>query len=226
MLGGKDGHLALGIALGFMGALATFLWVNGFAHLGYCAEGEDYGACSREWIGALSGWAAALGAVITIFVLWRTLQHMKQSTEQQLRAYLYCISAEVSGLNGSSPKARFVFKNHGATPAYRVAVRRQIFCRPTETDEPVNVQWFEENLGDFGPGQERTSVYDLDPNTAAKLRRESKDNRPPWFYAILAIEYDTAFLQHQKTALRFHNSRGRWLTDGPLTVSDKGVWSD
>jgi hypothetical protein len=66
MLGDKDGYLALGLALGFMGALALFIWGDGFASLGYCN-----GACLREWVGATSGWAAAFAAGATILYLNR-----------------------------------------------------------------------------------------------------------------------------------------------------------
>lgn len=67
MFGDKNGYLVLGIALGFMGALAAFVWVNAAANLGYCGGGEEgHGACIREWIGALSGWAAFFGAAIAL----------------------------------------------------------------------------------------------------------------------------------------------------------------
>jgi hypothetical protein len=81
MLGGKDGYLALGIAIGFMGALAAFLWVNGFAHLGYCAEGENYGACFREWISALSGWAAAMAAGVSLLALYAQIKEQRKQTD-------------------------------------------------------------------------------------------------------------------------------------------------
>ncbi|MER9829189.1 hypothetical protein NKJ51_12480 [Mesorhizobium sp. M0134] len=81
MLGDKDGYLALGIALGFMGALAAFVWINGVAELGYCGAGENYGACVREWIGASSGWAAAFAAGITIFALYYQIKEQRKQTE-------------------------------------------------------------------------------------------------------------------------------------------------
>ncbi|TIP23706.1 MAG: hypothetical protein E5X67_32215 [Mesorhizobium sp.] len=66
MRGDKDGYLALGIAFGFMGALSVFVWVNGFASIGYCRPDENGGACLREWFGALSGWAAFIGAAVAL----------------------------------------------------------------------------------------------------------------------------------------------------------------
>lgn len=80
MFGDKDGYLALGIAFGFMVALALFIWVNGFANLGYCAEGENYGACIRNWFGALSGWVAAAAAALAIGPLLGQLREQRRQT--------------------------------------------------------------------------------------------------------------------------------------------------
>ncbi|CDX15997.1 exported hypothetical protein [Mesorhizobium sp. SOD10] len=97
MLGDKDGYLALGIALGFLGAFAALIWLNGAAHLGYCATDESYGACFREWIGALSGWAATFAAVITVLLLLRQLMDARLSNERQQRAYVFVGQCRING---------------------------------------------------------------------------------------------------------------------------------
>ncbi|WP_018428238.1 hypothetical protein [Hoeflea sp. 108] len=79
----KDGHLALGLALGFMGALAAFVWLNATAQLGFCGPDENYGACIREWVGALSGWAAAIAAVVTLFALYSQLAALYDQLAEQ-----------------------------------------------------------------------------------------------------------------------------------------------
>lgn len=81
MGGEKNGYLALGIALGFMGALAAFIWLNSFAQHSYCGQGENYGACFREWFGALSGWAAAGAAGITIFALYDQIKEQRKQSD-------------------------------------------------------------------------------------------------------------------------------------------------
>jgi hypothetical protein len=44
-----------------------------------CQPGEIH--CWRKWIGALSGWVAALGAFFTIWVLYKQLTIMRRQTE-------------------------------------------------------------------------------------------------------------------------------------------------
>lgn len=37
--------------------------------------------CFREWVGALSGWAAAFAACVTIYFLWNQAVHLQKQTE-------------------------------------------------------------------------------------------------------------------------------------------------
>ncbi|WP_379069270.1 hypothetical protein ACHMW4_04150 [Mesorhizobium sp. UC22_110] len=50
--------------------VAFALWPN---WQNYCPATEVLAECSRQWISALSGWAAAIAAAITIFVLFKQI---------------------------------------------------------------------------------------------------------------------------------------------------------
>lgn len=85
MLGGKDGNSVLGFALGFMGALTVFVWLNGIAKLDYCAADENSGACFREWVGASSGWLAVAAAAVTVLLLNRQIRLTREMYDEDRR---------------------------------------------------------------------------------------------------------------------------------------------
>lgn len=60
--------------------LAYNLWPN---WVKFCPTDEQakLALCSREWIGALSGWAAAIAAAITIVFLYRQNDEQKRQTQ-------------------------------------------------------------------------------------------------------------------------------------------------
>lgn len=81
------GDIVVAGAAGFVGGF-TFLYATDFTLLNaaWCIAGEQH--CAREWIGALSGWAAAVATVATVFMLlrqvWaqeRTIAHTQQQVE-------------------------------------------------------------------------------------------------------------------------------------------------
>lgn len=202
----------------------VWLWPDWSAVCPEAAERTKLLSCAREWAGAGSSWLAVIVALISLIVLWRTLLQMRRSSEQQLRAYIYCNGVEIVGLPGS-PVVRVFLKNYGSTPAFRVVVRRQIFIREPDFEGQSAVEVFEEHLGDFGPTEERTSEYVCDPQMYPRLMEGSPDKPTNWLYVILVITYTSAFSNEHQTALRFQSVRGKWIANGPLAISHKGVWS-
>lgn len=66
-------------------AIATFvayaLWPK---WADYCPDTEQLAQCSREWVNALAGWAAAFAAAVTIIYLVRQNQEQKKQTDFML----------------------------------------------------------------------------------------------------------------------------------------------
>lgn len=82
MLGGKESYLILGVALGFFGALVAFVYLDAaVVSLGYCGNEESYSICAREWIAALSGWAAFAGAAVALPLLAVQAKEARKQTE-------------------------------------------------------------------------------------------------------------------------------------------------
>jgi hypothetical protein len=59
----------------------TFAFATDFAIMNsqWCIDTDDH--CLREWIGALSGWAAVLAAAVTVYILARQLAEARRQTE-------------------------------------------------------------------------------------------------------------------------------------------------
>ncbi|MCG6115084.1 MAG: hypothetical protein MEQ84_07780 [Mesorhizobium sp.] len=79
MLGGKGSTIVFYGAVALFGAFLA-VWILDFALLraDWCVGAEV--ECARAWIAALSGWAAALGAGLTIVVLYRQLVEQRKQT--------------------------------------------------------------------------------------------------------------------------------------------------
>ena len=81
MLGTRGGTW-LALAWGaFLGAF-TFLAITDFAlvtNATWCGNADMH--CLREWVGALSGWAAAVAAGITILALYDQLREQRKQTD-------------------------------------------------------------------------------------------------------------------------------------------------
>lgn len=65
---------------GFAGGFCVYL-LTGYVMTdsAWCIVGEDH--CVREWVSALSGWAATVAAAITIYFLFRQNEEQKRQTE-------------------------------------------------------------------------------------------------------------------------------------------------
>lgn len=79
MVGGKASTIVFYVAIAALGAFLA-MWLLDFAvvRMDWCAGVET--ECAREWISALSGWAAALGAGLTIFALYDQLAEQRKQT--------------------------------------------------------------------------------------------------------------------------------------------------
>ncbi len=117
---GTGDFIVLALA-GFLGGF-TFLFGTDFAltHAAWCITSDTH--CVRDWVAALSGWAAAAAAVGAIPVLMGTLKTQRRSAEQQLRAYVYVDTINVHDFVPDSFGLRLTLKNFGATPAYDVGL--------------------------------------------------------------------------------------------------------
>jgi len=131
MLGDKDGHLALGIAIGFMAALAIFIYFNFAAEHRYCGH-EAYAICVRGWIGALSGWAAVIGGAGAVWAVFRQIRSAEEIAERQQRAVLGMVAARLKDLDGPNQRIDLEIKNWGATPAFDFRIRAVVVTGPAE----------------------------------------------------------------------------------------------
>lgn len=77
--GTNTGTFSILLIGGVAGGL-LFLFLTDFAIIraNWCVETDDH--CLREWVGALSGWAAALFAAATILYLYRQNEEQKKQT--------------------------------------------------------------------------------------------------------------------------------------------------
>jgi hypothetical protein len=179
-----------------------------FASNQWCTEGD--GDCIREWLGALSGWAATIAAFATIPILVMTLNASRKSSEQQLRAYLLMGRSKFE-IDGNRIKLEIRYKNSGQTPAYDVRWFSAWKVCPLgqflpETFEEVKIH----RRGDIAPGQEVTT------NTVDELTLEDgesvKSGRDDFiFYGT--IEYRDVFGNERRTDFRFQSH----LDDGKLS---------
>lgn len=100
MLGERGSKLLVLGWFAFLGAF-TFLAYTDFAlftNARWCSNANEH--CLRDWIGALSGWAAAVAAALTIFALYDQLREQRKQTSFMLGDALPTISA-------SHPQDRF-----------------------------------------------------------------------------------------------------------------------
>jgi hypothetical protein len=77
---------------------------------------------------------SAIGLILVgiggIWVAVRTLNHMRDSSERQLRAYVYVDSAMVKFDRPGAPEAQVHFKNFGQTPAFDVQAWIHMYIGP------------------------------------------------------------------------------------------------
>ena len=118
MRGNSHDNAGTWIVAGLGGALGAFTFLT-FTHNALLAADwcDGSAACLREWIAALSGWAAAALAGGTVAVLVATLKEMRRGSEIQAQAYVHASKAAF----GTS-SILISCKNTGLTPAIHFAV--------------------------------------------------------------------------------------------------------
>jgi hypothetical protein len=86
MFGGRQSNIIVAIAAaGFAAFYAMWLLDFAIVRVGWCAGGQSMNSCAREWIGATSGWAAAIFAAGTIYFLWKQVDQVVESRRDQAR---------------------------------------------------------------------------------------------------------------------------------------------
>jgi hypothetical protein len=60
------------------GFAAYFIAASVLAEFSWCVVGEEH--CVREWVSALSGWAAFVAAVVTLPILWHQVVEARRQT--------------------------------------------------------------------------------------------------------------------------------------------------
>lgn len=205
--------------LAFGAGVFTCLFVTvllGFEQIPEWCSQEDT-RCLREWLSALSGWVAAAGAGFTIVVLWMTLEHMRHSTQQQLRAYVYISRCRLVNAEFNQPIIECTIKNYGQTPAYY-----------TETFGSFYINTSPEEL-DFSESKMRSHVI---PPSAEKIVNFTIQN-PPNSVEILQIDngmlragftaklkYLDAFSRRHELISNFYISQPLGFADGGLAIRD------
>lgn len=175
---------------------------------------------TREWVAALSGWAATLAAVVTVLLLQRQLTDTRLSNERQQRAYVLPIDCDVSGVDTGHLLVKITFRNYGQTPATKFKVYWDVFFT-NESDDPPPVDLRETMLGVIAPGQERhvKAVFEQNNDLVAKLGLGES-----FLNVVVATTYFDAFGREHESQFGFANKRK--LVDGPLPMSgNNGVFS-
>lgn len=156
-----------------------------------------------------------------------TVRITREATETQLRAYIHVGSLRVVNIRpGQIPKAQFVTKNAGQTPAHGV-ITRIVFM--TDTD-PAQTKIHSLRLppnasrATFGAGQESWVDF-LD--TGAPLTQEQVNGfeAGKWGFGLAGyISYRDIFGRFHRTIFRGY-ARGEKVIDGEvrLTVAHKHV---
>jgi hypothetical protein len=162
----------------------------------------------------IANWPLVAVAIPAIIVGWLTLNAMRESSEQQLQAYVLPEGAGI--FDGSTVKppqpvrANFPFvamliKNFGQTPAYKVVSWAQIAVIPVRDENtalgvPPLVEKFSNTLG---PGGTFNKSFWFDrPLSANEIADIATGVRAIYLYG--RIEYRDAFKKRRFTNFRLH----------------------
>jgi hypothetical protein len=164
------------------------------------AQPADGGAVASAVITGL----ALLASWGAIWLLWRQNNHMRDSSERQLRAYI-CITGGDFRMVNRIPCAAVVFKNCGQTPAYDVRSWIHLWNEeyPLKVNLPVPDDEFRMSRNVIGPGSDSTQIV---PERGAQPIPDvfSKDvGTEKWtIYVYGEIRYRDAFGKHRYTKYR------------------------
>lgn len=201
---------------GFLGGF-TFLFATDFAVLkaDWCAGASP--SCLRDWIGALSGWAAAAAAGLTISVLLRQaaaaieavdvsraeLDLARETSLRQLRAYVVVDKVPSVKLHEGMDNQYFEvgLLNCGQTPAHEVTLHLGTPTAPNNST-PSAPTMEKTLLGDLGPGQRMGVRYQVSPGSLNRnwARLQAKSHN---LWLTVEIDYLDAFDQHHHSMHRF-----------------------
>ena len=152
--------------------------------------------------------------VIGIAVAIRTLNHMRESSERQLRAYVLMDSGSVLDSTATippqpeqanTPFAGLLIKNFGQTPAYKVISYAQIAVIPRANENTLPVvppipEQFSNTLGPSATFNKRVSFdRPLSPHEIDDIRIGTRA-----IYLYGRIEYQDAFKKRHYTDFRLH----------------------
>lgn len=181
----------------------------------FCPDTEDLRFCTREWSGALAGWVAAIGAAITIIVLWKTLEHMRLSSERQMRAYTYVSSIDLIDVRKRNPRIILVIKNFGQTPAYDLNVQYDYFYGSPDADwdlvSPAR------SYGIAPPGDE--VMLNVGIGALSFPMVNSLSTGRTIIGLKVKLSYIDAFGRERSTETRYANSSVSPMNDGPMRVT-------
>jgi hypothetical protein len=175
------------------------------------------------WAGALLliGFVQiGLGVLGIFFVKWNlaavreTNRIAFESSQQQLRAYVFVTRANCRIDNNRTPHFSINIKNTGHTPAWglSVATAAKLLPFPTEQEFKLNKS---EISGTLGPDGEIAVSIETEQITAASLAAIASGQEA--FYVVGRIEYVDVFRRHQWMTFRvFHGGKGGPSSDGAM----------
>lgn len=82
--GNQDGQWVVNLVIAIFFLILLSVWLverYDFADACPANEANEVASCFREWVGALSGWAATLAAALTIVFLYRQNAEQKKQTD-------------------------------------------------------------------------------------------------------------------------------------------------
>lgn len=215
MLGERGSKLLILGWFAFLGAF-TFLAYTDFAlftNARWCGNADEH--CLREWIGALSGWVAALAAGVTIFVLVdqlkaaqlaaaiarETLEITQRSAESQLRAYVFTEKPTIAKFAPFTIKV--TIKNAGQTPAYRCRI--EFSCTVGTAFDSANAKTHVHPGANLGPGQSSHLHFYAATEMVGEISAvDFSDDRTLWLFGV--ISYEDAFGKFRSTKFRHYLS--------------------
>lgn len=221
-------------ALGAVAAL-TIAWtwpeVDSICPVG---EQNEVVRCAREWIGALSGWVAAIAAGATLFYFKRqndlagaslktandTLDETRQSNERQLRAYINTEKPIIENFNTSNGKCVVTVRNSGQTPAHNIMVGATIFVADEIEDTSIPP---ETDFGVLGPGQtafiKRGVII---PDEHRQTIADRLASGEIWIWVVGTITYTDVFGQTRETKFKYQCSRINGTSDPMMKSANSG----
>lgn len=143
------------------------------------------------------------GSTILLWIVTeRTLRHGKETSERQLRAYIFVERTHIR-LAAGNWIVTFRMKNFGQTPAHNVQITYIVEAvdwiggRAATIPVPLRT----ENLGSMGP---LSDFFDMDVPPVQGATLDDIVDGTKAIYLVGTITYDTAFNRGRKTDFRYY----------------------